>query len=141
MAVREILKMGDARLLRVAQPVATFDTPGLHALIDDMFDTMAAADGAGLAAPQIGIGLQVVIFGVERNERYPDASPVPTTVLINRDHAAWCGRGGRLGGLPVGSACAASCADLTPPRFRCRGTADRSRVELPCAWSSTSTTT
>lgn len=83
MAVREILKMGDARLLRVAQPVEAFDTPELHALIADLFDTMAAAHGAGLAAPQIGVDLQVVIFGFAHNERYPDAPPVPRTVLIN----------------------------------------------------------
>jgi peptide deformylase len=83
MTVREILKMGDARLLRVALPVREFDTPALHALIADMFDTMEAADGAGLAAPQIGIDLQLVIFGFARNARYPDAPPVPRTVLIN----------------------------------------------------------
>ena len=83
MTVREILKMGDARLLRVAQPVREFDTPELRALVADMFDTMAAANGAGLAAPQIGVPLQVVIFGVERNPRYPDAEPVPYTELIN----------------------------------------------------------
>jgi peptide deformylase len=83
MAVREILKMGDSRLLRVAQPVRAFDTPELHALVADLFDTMAAANGAGLAAPQIGEDLQVVIFGFERNERYPDAPPVPPTVLVN----------------------------------------------------------
>ena len=83
MAVRDILKMGDARLLRIAQPVREFDTPALRALIADMFDTMAAADGAGLAAPQIGVDLQLVIFGFERNERYPDAPPVPQTVLVN----------------------------------------------------------
>jgi peptide deformylase len=83
MAVREILKMGDPRLLRVAQQVEHFDTPELHALIADMFDTMAAAQGAGLAAPQIGVDLAVVIFGVTRSERYPDAPPVPQTVLIN----------------------------------------------------------
>ena len=83
MAVHEILKMGDARLLRVAQPVQYFDTPALHALIGDMFDTMEAANGAGLAAPQIGVDLQLVIFGFTRNERYPDAPPVPNTVLIN----------------------------------------------------------
>jgi peptide deformylase len=81
--VREILKMGDPRLLRIAQPVQRFDTPELHALIADMFDTMHAAKGAGLAAPQIGIDLQVVIFGFKTNERYPDAPPVPETVLIN----------------------------------------------------------
>ncbi len=83
MAVREILKMGDPRLLRIAQPVAAFGTPELRQLIDDMFETMADARGAGLAAPQIGVDLQLVIFGFERNERYPDAPPVPPTVLIN----------------------------------------------------------
>lgn len=83
MTVREILKMGDPRLLRIAQPVTAFDTPDLHALIVDLFDTMAAANGAGLAAPQIGVDLQVVIFGFGRNARYPDAPPVPSTVLIN----------------------------------------------------------
>ncbi len=83
MAMREILIMGDARLLRVAPPVAAFDTPELHALVADMFDTMEAANGAGLAAPQIGVDLQLVIFGFSRNERYPDAPPVPRTVLIN----------------------------------------------------------
>lgn len=83
MAVLEILKMGDERLLRVAKPVTEFDTPALHALVADLFDTMEAANGAGLAAPQIGIDLQVVIFGFTKNERYPDAPPVPRTVLIN----------------------------------------------------------
>lgn len=83
MAVHEILKMGDPRLLRVAQPVTRFDTPELHALVADMFDTMAAAQGAGLAAPQIGVDLQLVIFGFTRNARYPDREPVPRTVLCN----------------------------------------------------------
>jgi peptide deformylase len=83
MAVREILKMGDPRLLRIAEPVREFDTPELHALIADMFDTMEAANGAGLAAPQIGENLQLVIFGFSNNVRYPDAPPVPRTVLIN----------------------------------------------------------
>ena len=83
MTIREILKMGDARLLRVAQPVRDFGTPELRALIADMFETMPAANGAGLAAPQIGVDLQLVIFGFEHNERYPDAPPVPETVLIN----------------------------------------------------------
>jgi len=83
MAVREILKMGDARLLRVAPPVQRFDTRELHALIADMFDTMEAADGAGLAAPQIGVDLQVAIFGFSGNQRYPEAPAVPRTVLIN----------------------------------------------------------
>ena len=83
MTVHEILKMGDPRLLRVAQPVRDFDTPELHALIADMFDTMEAARGAGLAAPQIGIDLQLVIFGFTRNDRYPDRPAVPRTVLLN----------------------------------------------------------
>ncbi len=83
MAVREILRMGDPRLLRVAPPVPHFDTPELHALIEDMFDTMEAARGAGLAAPQIGVDLQLVIFGFAHSERYPDAPAVPRTVLIN----------------------------------------------------------
>ena len=75
--------MGDARLLRVAQPVLAFDTPELHTLVADMQETMVAANGAGLAAPQIGVDLQLVIFGFQRNERYPEAPPVPLTVLIN----------------------------------------------------------
>ncbi|SFC45566.1 peptide deformylase [Massilia yuzhufengensis] len=83
MTVREILRMGDPRLLRVAEPVRQFDTPELHALIADMFDTMHAANGAGLAAPQIGVNLQLVIYGFAKNGRYPDAPPVPETVLIN----------------------------------------------------------
>ena len=83
MAVREILKMGDPRLLRVAPPVSEFGSPELHALVADLFDTMEAANGAGLAAPQIGVDLQVVIFGFASNERYPDALPVPRTVLVN----------------------------------------------------------
>jgi peptide deformylase len=81
--IREILKMGDPRLLRVAAPVEHFDTPELHTLVQDMFDTMRDANGAGLAAPQIGVDLQVVIFGFGHNERYPDAPSVPETVLIN----------------------------------------------------------
>lgn len=84
MTVREILKMGDPRLLRVAPPVTQFDTDQLHLLISDMLDTMRAASGAGLAAPQIGVDLQVVIFGTDAvNPRYPDAPMVPRTVLIN----------------------------------------------------------
>lgn len=75
--------MGDPRLLRVARPVTAFGSPELKALIADMFDTMAAANGAGLAAPQIGVDLQLVIFGFAHNERYPEAPPVPPTVLIN----------------------------------------------------------
>ncbi|WP_374359712.1 peptide deformylase [Pseudoduganella danionis] len=83
MTVREILKMGDPRLLRVAEPVTEFDTPAMRTLIADMFDTMHAANGAGLAAPQIGVNLQLVIFGFKQNLRYPDAPQVPETVLIN----------------------------------------------------------
>ena len=83
MTIREILKMGDPRLLRVAAQVEAFDTPALHALIDDMFETMHAAEGAGLAAPQIGVDLALVIFGFVQNQRYPEAPPVPETVLIN----------------------------------------------------------
>lgn len=83
MAVRTLLRMGDARLLQPAAPVGEFGTPALAALIEDLFDTMAAHGGVGLAAPQIGVGLQVVIFGFERSERYPDAAPVPRTILVN----------------------------------------------------------
>ena len=84
MTVREILKMGDPRLLRVAQPVTEFDSDEIHRLVTDMLDTMRAADGAGLAAPQIGVDLQLVIFGTEAaNPRYPDAPLVPHTVLLN----------------------------------------------------------
>ncbi len=84
MTVHAILKMGDPRLLRVAQPVREFDTPALRQLVQDMQETMAAAHGAGLAAPQIGVDLQVVIFGSDAiNPRYPDAPPVPRTVLVN----------------------------------------------------------
>ncbi|MBA3589909.1 MAG: peptide deformylase [Methylibium sp.] len=83
MTIHTILKMGDPRLLRIAQPVREFDTPELHALVADMFETMEAAHGAGLAAPQIGVDLQLVIFGFGSTDRYPDAPPVPRTVLIN----------------------------------------------------------
>jgi peptide deformylase len=84
MAVRDILKMGDPRLLRVAQPVAQFDTDEIHLLVSDMFETMRAVNGAGLAAPQIGVDLQLVIFGTDApNPRYPDAPLVPRTVLLN----------------------------------------------------------
>ena len=84
MTIREILKMGDPRLLRNAPEVTKFDSDELHLLISDMLDTMAAANGAGLAAPQIGVDLQLVIFGTDAvNPRYPDAPVVPRTVLIN----------------------------------------------------------
>ena len=81
--IHEILKMGDARLLRLAEPVTKFNTTELTDLIADMFETMAAANGAGLAAPQIGVNLQLVIFGFKSNPRYPDAPTVPETVLLN----------------------------------------------------------
>ncbi len=81
--IHKILKMGDARLLRVADPVLQLDTPEMQTLIVDMFETMAAANGAGLAAPQIGVNLQLVIFGFKTNPRYPDAPGVPETVLFN----------------------------------------------------------
>lgn len=81
--IREVLRMGDPRLLRVSRPVSAFGTPELAALLQDMRDTMDHLDGAGLAAPQIGVDLRVVIFGVESNPRYPDAEAVPFTVLIN----------------------------------------------------------
>jgi len=83
MAIRPVLKMGDPRLLAVSVPVTDFGSSALKSLVADMFDTMAALDGAGIAAPQVGIAKRVVIFGVDSNPRYPDADPVPTTVLIN----------------------------------------------------------
>ena len=83
MTVRTILKMGDPRLLRIAPPVERFATAALRELVADMFETMRSVNGAGLAAPQIGVDLQLVIFGFGRNDRYPDAPPVPETVLLN----------------------------------------------------------
>ena len=84
MTIHTILKMGDPRLLRIAQPVTVFDTDELHLLISDMFDTMRSVNGAGLAAPQIGVDLQLVIFGTDApNPRYPDAPLIPRTVLLN----------------------------------------------------------
>jgi peptide deformylase len=83
MTIRAILRMGDPRLLQVAEPVADLADPALQELIHDMFDTMEAAGGVGLAAPQIGVGRQVVIFGFEKSARYPQAEPVPRTILIN----------------------------------------------------------
>lgn len=83
MAVHKVLRMGDPRLLQMAEPVTEFNAPELDTLVQDMFDTMAVLDGAGLAAPQIGVGKRVVIFGVESNPRYPDMEPVPITILIN----------------------------------------------------------
>jgi peptide deformylase len=81
--IREVLRMGDPRLLQRSQEVKEFGTPELHMLLADMRDTMAHLNGAGLAAPQIGVGLRVVIFGVHKNPRYPDVEEVPDTVLIN----------------------------------------------------------
>ena len=80
---RPILRMGDARLLRRAREVEVFDTPELHALLQDMHDTMIASQGVGLAAPQIGVDLRVVVFGFDSNPRYPNEAGVPYTVLIN----------------------------------------------------------
>ena len=83
MAIREILKMGHPTLLEVANPVEKFNTSELDSIIEDMIDTMKENDGAGLAAPQIGLGMQLVIFGFDSNERYPEVDQVPFTVLIN----------------------------------------------------------
>lgn len=83
MAIKPVLRMGDPRLLEPSRPVKKFATAELHALITDMRDTMASLEGAGLAAPQIGVNLQVVIFGIKKNARYPDAEAVPFTILIN----------------------------------------------------------
>jgi len=81
--IRAVLRMGDPRLLQVARPVTDFASPALRELLGDMRETMKHLDGAGLAAPQIGVDLRVVIFGFESNPRYPEAAPVPLTVLIN----------------------------------------------------------
>ncbi|MEP7205920.1 MAG: peptide deformylase [Casimicrobiaceae bacterium] len=81
--IRAVLRMGDPRLLQPSAPVTRFESPALHALLADMRDTMAAENGAGIAAPQIGVALQVVIFGVEKSVRYPDAPPIPYTELVN----------------------------------------------------------
>ena len=88
MTVRTVLKMGHPLLWQRAADVEAFDTPALQALLQDMRDTMVALNGAGLAAPQIGVSLRVVIFGFDANERYPDAPPVPMTVLINPELTA-----------------------------------------------------
>jgi len=81
--IREILKMGDPRLLRVAKPVEDIHAPGLKTIIADMYETMHAANGVGLAAPQIGVNLRLMVFGFESNPRYPNEAPVPVTTLIN----------------------------------------------------------
>ena len=90
MAVRKILRMGAPLLLEQALPVKIFDSTVLHGLIEDMFDTMLDAGGVGLAAPQIGVGLQVVIFGFDESERYPEAGAVPQTILINPQITPLC---------------------------------------------------
>ena len=148
MAVREILKMGDPRLLRVAQPVAAFDTDELHLLVRDMFDTMHAVNGAGLAAPQIGVDLQLVIFGTDAAE---PALPRRAARAAHRaaqsgHHADRRRRGRGLGGLPVrarparrGAALGDASATPASTRTATRSTA-RSRASMP-AWCSTSATT
>ena len=83
MAVKDVIRMGHPTLAKVAEPVGDFTAPSLKALIQDLFDTMASLDGAGLAAPQINVSLRVVVFGIEENPRYPDAETVPMTVLVN----------------------------------------------------------
>ena len=83
MAIRPILRIGDSRLLEASQPVDNLEDPAIRDLIEDLFDTMHASGGVGLAAPQIGVGVQVVIFGFEKSERYPEAEPVPETILVN----------------------------------------------------------
>lgn len=83
MAVREVIRMGHPTLLKVAEPITDFASDELRLLVEDLFDTMAALDGAGLAAPQVNVSKRVVVFSVENNPRYPDAEVVPTTVLIN----------------------------------------------------------
>ncbi|MHB1514574.1 MAG: peptide deformylase [Acidiferrobacteraceae bacterium] len=85
MTARTVRRMGDPVLMQRAREVAAFDTPELKLLVGDLFDTMAAENGAGLAAPQIGVALRVIVFGVAANPRYPEAEPVPTTVLVNPD--------------------------------------------------------
>ena len=83
MAVRKVIRMGDPLLLQVAEPIAAFNTAELNGLVSDLLDTMKQQEGAGLAAPQIGVSQRVVVFGVEANPRYPDEAPIPTTVLVN----------------------------------------------------------
>jgi len=136
MAIRDILKMGDPRLLRQAEPVTAFDTPELHALIEDLFDTMYAANGAGLAAPQIGVNLQVVIFGFKENVRYPDARD---GAAESGARAAVGGNGRGLGRLPFRTRPerqgAPSC-EAALPRGGSVWQADRARGRwLPCAGS------
>lgn len=88
MAIRPVLRLGDPRLLQIANPVSDFNNPALDTVIEDMFDTMAAEDGVGLAAPQIGIALRIAIFGFDNNPRYPDSESIPKTILINPEITA-----------------------------------------------------
>jgi peptide deformylase len=111
--IREILRMGDPRLLQKAQPVATFGTPELAALLADMRDTMSHHNGAGLAAPQIGVGLRVVIFGVRANPRYPHAEEVPDTVLINPAWSRGSTRASCSTSATTSMACSTRCASAT----------------------------
>ena len=83
MAIRKVLRMGDSLLLKKAQPVREFNTPALHQILDDLRDTMKAREGVGLAAPQIGESLQIIIFGMQYSSRYPHAQSIPETILIN----------------------------------------------------------
>jgi hypothetical protein len=138
MAVREILKMGDPRLLRVAEPVREFDTPELHALVADMFETMHAVNGAGLAAPQIGVNLQLVIFGFGQNQRYPDAPQRAGDGADQPGADAAVRRDGRgLRRLPVGAGPARQRAALHAPALRRRRPVRQAdqprRRRLPCA--------
>ncbi len=119
MAIRQVLRMGHPLLQQVAQPVADVRDPALSILLEDMFDTMAACNGAGLAAPQIGVSVRVVVFGVTHNPRYPQAEPVPRTVPGRRGRRPNPAR--RLGGLsqcarPARAGAAPACHSL--PRLR-----------------------
>ena len=147
MTVREILKMGDPRLLRVAQPVQQFDTPELHALIADMFDTMEAANGAGLAAPQIGVDLQLVIFGFYQQRALPRRAAGAAHGADQPDRSRRCRTTTKRAGKAACRcrACAAWCrasrASATPASIR---TASRSSARPRAsmlAWCSTSATT
>jgi hypothetical protein len=117
MAVRDVLTIGDPRLRLMSAPVERFDDPALPQLLDDLRDTMAATDGAGLAAPQIGVPLRVVIFGITANPRYPEAPPHPGDGADqSRAHPPWRRTGHRrLGGLPERARLAGPGAPLAPP--------------------------
>ncbi len=144
--IHPVLRMGDPRLLRIARPVECFDTVELHALVRDMFDTMADRNGAGLAAPQIGVDLRVVIFGFEHNPRYPDAEPVPPTVLVNPRIEPCPTRSRKAGrGACRCRACGAGCrgspaSATTGSTLRARRSAAK-QAAFTHAWSSTSAIT